>query len=303
MGDSTKPPDVSVLTPSLNYGRFIEDALMSVRRQPGIAVQHVVQDGGSSDETVELLSRFGERLEWTSEPDRGQSDALNRALERATGRWIAWLNADEFYLPEAIVHLIQVGDRSGADVVYGDAVLVGQDGRLLRLLPQHRFSARVLKEYGCYISSNCTVFRRSILGTSPFDESVRRVMDWDLYMKLARHGARFVHIHRPVAAFRLHPDQVTAAPHHHFDRENAAMAERHGRPTDAGDRWKASWIGRWMHPLYKALDGAYLRQWRARAFRGCDLRWFRSEVGERSVDRFVRETYGQRRAKSSFDGR
>jgi glycosyltransferase involved in cell wall biosynthesis len=304
MGDRANASvDVSVLTPSLNYGRFIEDALVSVGRQAGLAVQHVVQDGGSSDETVQVLRRFGEHLEWTSEPDGGQSNALNRALERATGRWVAWLNADEFYLPGALARLMHRGDRTGADVVYGDSVLVDEQGRVTRLLPQHRFSARVLKEYGCYISTCSTIFRRSVLGRSPFDESVRRVMDWDLYMKLARGGARFVHVPYPIGAFRVHSDQVTAAPHHHFDRENASLAERHGRPADPGDRWKASTIGRWMHPGYKVLDGAYVKQWRAREIRGCDLRWFREHVGTRCADALLTGSYGRHRSRAaSRDG-
>ncbi len=91
--------EVSVLTPSLNYGRFVEDALLSVLNQRDISVDHIVQDGGSSDETLEVLSRFDRTIDWSSEPDGGQSQALNHALRRASGRWITWLNADEFYLP------------------------------------------------------------------------------------------------------------------------------------------------------------------------------------------------------------
>src|SRR6266542_3259162 len=90
--------DVSVLTPALDYGRFIEDGIMSVDGQEELSIEHIVQDGGSGDETIEVLRRHTE-LQWESEPDRGQSDALNRALRRSTGRWIGWLNADEFYLP------------------------------------------------------------------------------------------------------------------------------------------------------------------------------------------------------------
>ena len=90
---------------------------------------------------------------WRSEPDEGQSDALNRALARARGRWIAWLNADEFYLPDGLAALGREGDRTGADVVYGDTLFVDGDGRLTRLLPQHRFIAVVLRSYGLFIST------------------------------------------------------------------------------------------------------------------------------------------------------
>ena len=286
--------DISVLTPSYQYGRFIEDAIQSVLGQVGPSIQLVVQDGGSSDQTLEILSRYEDRIDWASEPDRGQSEALNRALSRATGRWIAWLNADEFYLPGGLAHLVRIGERSGADVVYGECVIVDEKGRLLRLLPEHRFSARILKEYGCFIASTSTIFRRSALGEAPWDERITRIMDWDLFMKLVSRGAVFVFTPHPISAFRVHGEQVTAAPHHHFDEENAIVTARHGRPPDAVKRWRASRVGRWMHPLYKLLDGAHLREWRARSLRGTDLRWFRPETGERSVHRLLQTCYGSR---------
>lgn len=287
--------DVSVLTPSYNYGRFIEDAILSVLyQQQGLSVHLVIQDAGSSDETLELLSRYNDDVDWSSEPDRGQSDALNKALSRATGRWIAWLNADDFYLPGALSHLVQIGERSGADVVYGECAIVDERGRFERLLPQHRFNVRILREYGGYISSNSTIFRRSALGDEPWDEGIRRIMDWDLYMKLVGKGARFEFTPHPVGAFRVHAEQVTAASHDQFYGEDAVVTSRYGRPSDNVERWNASRLGRWMHPVYKLLDGAYLRQRRARSLRGRDLRWFRHDIGEGSARALVETCYGRR---------
>jgi glycosyltransferase involved in cell wall biosynthesis len=286
--------DVSVLTPSYQYGRFIEDAIQSVLRQSGLSVQLVIQDGGSSDETQEILSRYEHLVDSISEPDRGQSDALNRALSRATAHWVAWLNADEFYLPGSLAHLVRIGQRYGADVVYGECVIVDEAGRLVQLLPEHRFNARILKDFGCYISSSSTIFRRSTLGEAPWDEKITRIMDWDLFMNLAARDASFVFTAHPISAFRIHGEQVTAAPHHHFDEENAIVTARHGRPADPVKRWKASRVGRWMHPFYKLLDGAYLREWQARPLRGTDLRWFRPEVGEHSVNSLLENSYARR---------
>src|SRR5687768_16684453 len=127
--------DVSILTPSYGYGRFISDAIESVLRQDRLTVEHIVQDGGSDDETVEVLKRFDDRIVWASEPDAGQSDALNKALARATGTWIAWLNADEFYLPCSLATLLEHGERTASDVVYGDCLFVDVQGRIERLLP------------------------------------------------------------------------------------------------------------------------------------------------------------------------
>ena len=283
-------PGVSVLTPSYRYVRFIEDAIESVVRQDRLAVEHVVQDGMSDDGTLDILKRYGDRIVWTSEPDQGQSDALNRALAKATGTWIAWLNADEFYLPGALATLVRQAERAGADVVYGDCVFVDAGGRIERLLPQHRFSAKILREYGCYIPSNAVLIRRSALGDAPWDPTVKRIMDWDLYLKLLRGGARFSHVTYPAAAFRSHDERVTSKPPPDFEEENE-VTSRYGLPRDVWDRWRASRVGRWLHPVYKAVDGAYTRQLRARSLRGRDLRWFDDPRGLETFEELLRRAY------------
>jgi glycosyltransferase involved in cell wall biosynthesis len=282
--------DVSVLTPSFGYGRFIEDAILSVLGQEGVSVEHVVQDAQSNDGTVEVLRRFDGRIRWASEPDDGQSDALNRALAKASGKWIAWLNADEFYLPGGLAALVHRGERAGADVVYGDCVFVDEGGRAERLLPQHRFSARILREYGCYIPSNAVLIRRSVLGDAPWDPTLKRIMDWDLYMRLLAAGARFAHLPYPAAAFRAHENRVTAEPPPDY-QEESEVASRYGLPYDVVERWNASRWGRWLHPVYKIVGRAYVRQLRARSLRGRDLRWFISGAGRETWTTLVRCCY------------
>ncbi len=283
--------DVSVLTPSYNYGRFIEDAILSVRYQQDVSVHHVVQDAGSSDETLEVLSRNNAHIDWSSEPDTGQSDALNKALSRATGRWIAWLNADEFYLPGGLAYLVRFGEQSGADLVYGDCVFVDEEARMVRLLPQYRFSSRVLKKYGTCISSCSAIIRRSVLGQDPWDVRIGRVMDWDLYMRLFLQGARFLHVRYPVGAFRVHADQVTATPWQEWQEEDELIAARYGRPTELIERWKSYKRGRWLHRSHKLLGGSYIRELRARPLRGRDLRWFSSGSGYPNMIELLKRSY------------
>jgi glycosyltransferase involved in cell wall biosynthesis len=288
--------DVSILTASLNYGRFIGDAILSVLGQTDVSVQHVVQDGASVDETVEVLTRFGERVDWSSSSDAGQSDALNQALSRATGRWIAWLNADEFYLPRGLASLVETGEQSGADVIYGDSVFVDQAGRMERLLAPYRFSPRVLKTYGPFISSCSVIIRRSALGEGPWDVGIHRVMDWDLYMRLLQSGANFLHTLYPAGAFRLHPAQVTATSWEHWEQEDELVGIRHGRSTDSSERWKSFKRGRVLHRGHKLLGGSYLREIRARAFRGRDLCWFHSDSAQATFVEFLERCYRRSQA-------
>lgn len=279
-------PDVSVLTPSFGYARFIRDALRSVRLQEGLHTEHVVQDAGSTDGTVEILRHAGEAVRWRSEPDEGQSDALNRALGRASGRWIAWLNADEFYLPGGLRRLVEHGERTGADVVYGDAVLVDGDGALLRLAPQHGFSRLVLRRFGCYIFSCAVVFRRHRLADRPWDPGLPSAMDWDLFLRLAGEGARFAYVAYPVGAFRVHPDRVTAEPPSAFHAEWVRVMRRHGLRRIPGRP-----VGKLAHGALKAATGAYVRQGRARGLRGGSLRWFDPDVGAAAFDRLLSASY------------
>jgi glycosyltransferase involved in cell wall biosynthesis len=280
-------PDVSVLTPSYGYGRFIRDALESVSRQEGVVAEHIVQDAGSQDETIDILRSYGDRVRWRSEPDRGQSDALNKALQFAHGRWIAWLNADEFYFPGALRRLVAAGESSRADVVYGDAAYVDADGRLLRLGPQHGYSRFLLRHYGIYIPSCGTVFRRSALGEDPWDVEIRRVMDWDVYLRLDSSGAPFVHVAYPAAGYRIHEGQITAQPRELFASDRQAVRSRYGIP---GRRLKKP--ARLLHASYKLASGAYRRQIIARRMRGTDLRWVRPEVGPGGIADLLRRCYG-----------
>lgn len=255
--------DVSVLTPSFGYGRFIRDNALSVMKQEGVTVEHMVQDDGSQDDTLQVLGELRGFVDFRSEPDKGQSDALNKALQRATRRWIGWLNADEFYLPGALSTLAEAGDRLGADVVFGDSVDVDGEGRLLRLSPQHPFSERILRLYGPFISTAAVIFRRTKMPEVPWDQDLRLIMDWDLYLKLMKGGSKFRYVKRPLGAFRMHGDQESA---HHKSMETAEVRKRYGIPRPM--RYRKA--GRLLHFVYKLSSGAYGRQKRAEALAGGD---------------------------------
>jgi glycosyltransferase involved in cell wall biosynthesis len=277
--------DVSVLTPSFGYGRFISDCVDSVIGQDGIEAEHLVEDGASQDETVDLLTSYGDRVTWTSEPDQGQSDALNKALAKAAGRWVAWLNADEYYLPSSLQALIETGDRHGADVVYGDSVTVDREGRVLGLRPEHAFSPSILRLYGPFPASVSMIVRREALGTAPWDRLLKVVMDWDLYLGLLAKGASFHHVEYPVGAFRRHEGQMSARP---GSPETTVVRQRYGIPT--GKLYRR--IGTAHHRARKLAGGAYVRQIRGKPFRGRDLRWFRDDVGTDSFRELLEACYG-----------
>src|SRR5437899_1906048 len=123
-------PLVSIVTPSFNTARFIERTIESVLSQDYPRIEYIVMDGGSTDGTLDILQRYRGRLQYVSAPDGGAVDAINRGFARSGGSILAWLNADDEYLPGAVRQGVRaLAEHPGAAVVYGDGAWVDEEGR------------------------------------------------------------------------------------------------------------------------------------------------------------------------------
>lgn len=285
-------PSIGVVTPSLNYRRYLADTVSSVAAQSHPGLEHVVQDGGSTDGSADLLADLADRhpgLSFRSAPDSGQSDALNRAAALTASDWLGWLNADEFYLPGAVSAVARViAEEPDVDVVYGDCVFVDASGTFLRLLPAHPFSLLTLRHYGCFISSCATFVRRRSLPPSGWDTRMRRAMDWRLWLTLSSRGARFRYVPRALAAFRVHDAQVTSRPEALAQDEFDLLRSLHGLPRNTVVRQLSRRVGQVGHVAHKARAGGYLRQVIAsRAAAEKDLRWWLTRPARSAADRLV----------------
>ena len=288
---------LSVLTPSFQFGRFLPDCIDSVKQQrlpDELALEHVVVDGGSTDDTVDILTKHGDGLRWISEPDRGIGDAFNKAVGMASGEWISWLNADEFYLPGALGALMAEAAKTSADVVFGDAIFVDEAGRFVRLLPQHDLHPWMLRRYGPGIQTVNVLLRRSaVTAVGQLDPTARVTVDWGLYIRLADHGATFRHVSIPIGAFRVHGSSITSgglSPA--FEPEHRWFRAAYGVHPKAPEK---DLTGKWAHRAFKLTNGSYFRQIRAtRELRGADMRWFRSVEGAAACRRLAQRVYGKR---------
>src|SRR4030042_198392 len=114
-------PLVSIVTPSLNQGRFIEETILSVKNQTYPRIEYIVIDGGSSDGTLDILNKYSDSLIWISERDKGQSDAINKGWKMSKGEIIAYLNADDTYMPGAVETAVRfLADNMDVGLVYGE---------------------------------------------------------------------------------------------------------------------------------------------------------------------------------------
>lgn len=220
-------PLVSIVTPSLNQGRYLGETIRSILAQDYPRVEHIVVDGGSTDESLEVLRRY-DRIRWISEPDRGQAHALNKGFALANGEILGWLNADDVYLPGGISAAVAALCESGAALVHGGWSQIDEQGAVLREVPPIPFDYQLQLEVRNGVSQPGSLFTREAFeAVGGIDESYRYAMDYELWLRL---GARYdvQHVDRILAAFRLHAKSKTIGEPQGFWPETWRAARSHG---------------------------------------------------------------------------
>jgi glycosyltransferase involved in cell wall biosynthesis len=207
-------------------------------------LEHVVMDGGSDDETTGLLRQASDpRLRWRSEPDRGQSHALNKALSLSQGEIVGWLNSDDAYFgPTVVEDAVDVfRRRPEVAVIYGHAALVNTDGLILQLMWAPPFSRRLLRLHD-FILQPTAFIRRDVLGALMVDESFDFAMDFELWLRLSS-TVRFARINRIIAIDRHHEMRKSTRMLGTLDKDLQRLRERYGIrsgrvPDVARQLWK-----------------------------------------------------------------
>ena len=195
---------ISIVTPSFNQGAYIEDAIRSVLDQGYEHFEHIIMDNCSTDETLEIIARYP-HIDLVSEPDKGQSDALNKGFLRATGDVIGWLNADDFYLPGTFHQVNSTFQRlPKVDAIYGNIRFINKYGEHVRNLRSHR-PLKWLSLFYTYIQSTAFFFRREIVEANHLlDQDLHYKMDKDFFARLLYSGYKFKYVNAYFASFRWH---------------------------------------------------------------------------------------------------
>jgi len=203
-------PAFSVVTPVYNGARYLTLALDSVAALT-VEHEHIVLDGGSTDDTVAILeARDDPALHWVSEPDRGQTHAVNKGLERAQGEIVGWLNGDDEYLSAAVDRAVQAMlDDPGIDAVFGGMHIVDEHGEVRRRYQPARYSWTRYLFLGDYIPTPSILFRRRLLERiGLLDEHYVDAADYDFYLRVFQ-GSRVERRDEALFRFRYHPDSKT----------------------------------------------------------------------------------------------
>lgn len=204
-------PRVTVVTPSFNQAAFLERTILSVLNQNYPNLEYIIIDGGSKDGSAEIIKKYRKYLTyWVSEPDSGQSDAINKGFRRSTGTVCAYLNSDDCYLPGAIHAGVDALNKSAADIVYGHAYIVDGNDRPYRLAIALPF---VLKEHAFRLFSvpqPSSFWKRQVYETvGGFNVEAKSCMDHEFYAMAGKIDCRFYRIDSVLSCFRMHPGSIT----------------------------------------------------------------------------------------------
>jgi glycosyltransferase involved in cell wall biosynthesis len=194
---------VSIVTPSYNQGKFIEEAILSVLEQNYHDFEHIIIDACSTDSTIEILKKYP-HLIWISEPDEGQSDALNKGFKLATGDVIGWLNADDLYLPNTFEMVKCHMYQNNTDAVYSNYRFIDSNGNVFRDLTTQK-SKKWVSLYYCFIPSTTFFFKKRILDAGIFiDKTFHIAMDKEFFAHIYSYGFNIQKVDCYFAHFRWH---------------------------------------------------------------------------------------------------
>lgn len=209
-------PRFTVITPSLNQSGFIERTITSVLEQGYPNLEFFVVDGGSTDGSVEIIERYAEDLTWwVSEPDEGQTDALNKGLARATGEFVGYLNSDDYYLPGALDAAVEAFAASGAEWVVGASRFEDAEGRQIEVwrptLPIYGRPWWITAPWG--VPQPSSFWRRRVFEQlGPFRQDLHYVFDTEHELRLVLSGRMPATVDRELAVRVLHDEAKSADP-------------------------------------------------------------------------------------------
>jgi len=245
-------PLVSIVTPSLNQGRFLRRTLESVLAQSYPRIEYLVMDGGSTDGSLDVLRSLGERVRWVSGPDGGQTRAINQGFARSKGEIRAYLNSDDVLRPGAVEAVVaHFRAHPDCDVAYGRADLIDEGDHVIGA---HGTTPGASLER--LARENCVCQPAAFWRVGPLDESLRYAMDYDYWLRLAQAGARFDYLESVLAASRVHPETKTLSQRSAMIREIFQVSlARTGRVSRT--YFSALWYDRllagprWLRPLVR----------------------------------------------------
>jgi glycosyltransferase involved in cell wall biosynthesis len=212
MADGSTWPRITIVTPSLNQGRFLEESIRSVLLQGYPNLEYIIMDAGSTDESCNIIDRYKSHFaSWISETDDGQAAAIAAGFDKATGEIFAYLNSDDVYLPNTLSTVAELFEQyKSADWLIGASNVIDADGASLHIWMPPVTTYMTLSIVGCRFNQPSSFWRkRAYDQVGGFNRSLRFAFDYDLFLRLARHSSP-LRTRKILAAFRNHQASKTS---------------------------------------------------------------------------------------------
>lgn len=222
---------ISVVTVSFNQGQFIRDNIESVLSQKYSNFEHIIIDGGSTDNTVSILKEYS-HLNWVSEKDKGQSDGLNKGFNKASGDIIAWINSDDMLCPNSLAKInIFFLKNPNSSVLVGNQIFIDKIGNITQVIKAKPFTYDwLINGAKSGVMQNSTFFRRSVFEkTGYLDESFHYTMDRDLFIRIAKHYKIYT-LEEDFAYFRVWESSKTYTSKIYFFKDLIKIKKKYNAP-------------------------------------------------------------------------
>jgi glycosyltransferase involved in cell wall biosynthesis len=230
---------ITIVTPSYNQGQFLEETIQSVLGQCYPNLEYIVMDGGSTDNSVEIIKKYEKHLaHWVSEKDGGQSAAINAGFGRATGDILGWLNSDDMYLPGALSRIASHLDPSKPEIVFGNCLHISENNKATYGSDVEASSANVPLTVQDYIIQPSAFWTKAAWkAVGILDADLTYGFDWDWFLRAEKQNVVFSPIAKYLSVYRLHEAHKTGTGGDKRQEELAAIYEKY-----AGKRYKDLYI-------------------------------------------------------------
>lgn len=256
------PPKISVITPSFNQGKYLEETIISVINQNYPNLEYIIIDGGSTDNSVEIIRKYENYLTyWVSEKDNGQSNAINKGFKKSTGEIICWLNSDDIFTKNALFEIVKYFEKNeGIDVVNGNLVLINEHSNIISsyfMITPKKWYAK----HGIYYVAQPAMFwKRKVLDkVGLLREDFHASMDRDFLIRIMQNNFSIGHLKKNIAGFRMHEASKSSAGSRSKDylRDLKELRKLYG--SEYGGSPKK--IFKFIYRLEKLIKGVYFNKW------------------------------------------
>jgi glycosyltransferase involved in cell wall biosynthesis len=206
-----KWPRISIITPSFNQGKFIEETIQSVINQDYPDLKYLVIDGGSKDNTVDIIKKYEDKIDyWVSKPDEGQTDAISKGFRRTSGEIVAWINSDDQYFSKNVLKKVAkfFSENKDIDACCGDNVYIDENNNVLYMRKGVPFCSKRLLYIWNYIHQPTVFMRRKVIEEFALNTSLNYVMDYEYWMRISN-KYKFRYINALISASRWHSECKT----------------------------------------------------------------------------------------------